>query len=197
MKSKGKYENNTRVGKWLFYHENGELEQSGSFTTDGKHQGLWTWYYDNGLLRREENLIKGVLHGEMIEYYIDTTVMLQGRYYQGIREGEWLRNVHGYREEGEYVEDVRNGIWKHYYPNDQVLFEGNFIDGDADGQHIWYYKNGAKKREGNYISGMRDGTWKFYSSDGQIRITIVYSNGIETQYNNTRVEPEIDDIDIE
>jgi antitoxin component YwqK of YwqJK toxin-antitoxin module len=197
VKAKGTYTNTIRTGKWLFYHENGELKQSGYFTKDGKHTGEWLWYYNNGLLRREENLLNGILHGDMVEYYTDTTIMLQGSYYQGIREGNWIRNVHGYREEGEFLEDVRNGIWKHYYPNDQLMYEGNYLDGEADGEHIWYFKNGVVKKKGSYIQGVKDGLWKYYNSEGQLMITIRYNAGIEVEYNQIRITPELDPNDFE
>lgn len=197
VRAKGSYTNHVRNGKWLFYHENGVLEQSGFFTADGKHTGLWIWYYNNGQLRREENLAKGILDGDMVEYYTDTTVMLQGTYYQGIREGNWIRNVHGYREEGEYLEDVRNGIWKHYYPNDQLLYEGNYLDGDEEGKHTWYFKNGEVKKVGSFISGVKDGVWKYYNSEGQLMITIRYDNGLEIEYDTIRLPIESDPTGIE
>ena len=188
LKAEGTYKNNVRIGLWKFYHLNGKLEEIGKYDKKGKGTGLWKWYYDNGLLRREENLYEGIYEGDYVEYYIDSTVLLEGTYVDNIKEGHWIDSHNGYREEGDYLDGVREGVWKHYYPGDVLKFEGNFIDGTPDGLHKWYYKNGKVQVQGKYVMGMREGDWRYYTEEGKLSLVIKYQDGIEIEYNAVKIE---------
>jgi antitoxin component YwqK of YwqJK toxin-antitoxin module len=188
LKAEGVYTNNLRTGLWKFYHMNKQLEQIGKYDKKGKATGNWRWYYDNGLLRRDENLFEGLYEGDYVEYFTDSTVLLEGTYVDNIKEGHWIESHNGYKEEGDYLDGVREGIWKHYYPGDVLKFEGNFIDGTPDGLHKWYYKNGKVSVQGKYVMGMKEGDWKYYTEEGKTYLIIRFEDGIEKAYNATKID---------
>ncbi|MBC8489587.1 MAG: hypothetical protein H8D45_26515 [Bacteroidetes bacterium] len=49
---KGNYKNGNKVGKWIWYQDDGTIEMEGIFK-DGKTVGKWTWYYSNGKIKME------------------------------------------------------------------------------------------------------------------------------------------------
>jgi antitoxin component YwqK of YwqJK toxin-antitoxin module len=105
-----------------------------------------------------------------------------------IKEGHWIESHNGFKEEGDYLDGVREGIWKHYYSGDILEFEGNFIDGTPDGLHKWYYKNGKVSVQGKYVMGMKEGDWKYYTEEGKTYLIIRFEDGIEKAYNATKID---------
>lgn len=191
LRAEGTYTNNLRTGLWKFYHPNGQLEQIGKYDAKGRATGNWKWYYDNGSLRRDENLFEDIHQGDYVEYARDSSILLQGNYVDDIKEGFWVEADNGYREEGSYLEGVRDGEWHYYYPNGQVYYEGNFIDGAPDGLHKWYYPNGKVMKQGKYVMGLREGLWKYFDEEGKLTLTIRYEDGIEVEYNAVKITPEL------
>ncbi len=189
--AEGLYENSVRVGEWKFYHENGALEQIGSYSKKGNSFGTWKWYYDDGTLRREETFVEGVPDGQMQEFDSKGGIMVKGEYSYGEPNGPWLSTVHGWREEGEYVEGIKEGVWKFFYPNNQLLYQGKYVDDTPDEKHEWYYSNGMLKISGNYAMGVREGEWKYFDEAGQLFLTITYNSGIETKIDSKVIEPQL------
>ncbi|MCF8298293.1 MAG: hypothetical protein K9J13_12170, partial [Saprospiraceae bacterium] len=60
-----------------------------------------------------------------------------------------------------------------------------------------YWINGNVKEEGRYIMGLKEGEWKKYDLEGNLFLTILYSNGIEKSYDRTKIEPELFEEDME
>lgn len=193
LKAKGQYNDDLKVGEWIYYFENGEVEQRGSYNDNGEAEGLWRWYYSNGQLRRQEFLKNGKPDGMYKEYTNDGEVWAQGKYVDGIKEGPWIVNHLGVKEVGQYQNDVRQGVWKHY-KNDVLVYEGRFEDGLPDGRHVAWWPNGNIQYEGVYNMGEKNGDWKRYTSDGQLFLVITYQFGEEVRYDNKKIElPEDED----
>jgi len=190
--AEGNYKDNIKIGLWKYYFQNGNLEQIGSYDSKGRSKGKWTWYYSNKNIRRQENFFEGISQGLMTEYAADSTIMVQGNYVDGTKEGLWTENVNGYRDEGEYLEDMREDMWKSYYPNDNLYFEGKYIDDIPDGKHIWYYENGKISKSGFYSMGLRTGEWRYFDEEGKLFLTVEYNKGIEIKYDSKKIEPELD-----
>lgn len=191
IKSKGEYINSKRVGEWVFYHPNEKVEQNGKYDRKGKAQGIWKWYFESGNLLLEENYRNDLLDGLMTEYSDSGKVVTKGEYIDGLKEGAWMFEMQGYREEGSYKSDKRDGEWKHYYTeNSKLRYVGNFVDGIPDGMQIFYYSNGNEKQTGKYIGGSKEGDWKFYDESGYLFLTIVFKNDIEIRFDGIKVTPE-------
>lgn len=191
LKSLGEYVNSKRVGEWVFYHPNEKIEQKGKYDRKGKAQGSWKWFYESGNLLLEENYRNNLLDGVMTEYSDSGKVVTKGEYIDGQKEGPWMLELQGYREEGSYKADKRDGEWKHYYTdNGKLRFVGKFIDGVPDGKQIFYYSNGNEKQTGKYAGGSKEGDWKFFDETGYLFLTIVFKNDIEIRFDGIKVTPE-------
>jgi len=191
IKSQGEYINSKRIGEWVFYHNNEKIEQKGIYDRNGKAQGVWKWFYESGNLLLEENYRNNLVDGVMIEYSDSGKVITKGEFLDGQKEGVWLYELQGYREEGAYKSGKRDGEWKHYYTeNSQLRFKGNFIDGVPDGKQFFYYLNGNERQTGKYAGGAKEGDWKFYDETGYLFLTIVFKNDIEIRFDGIKVIPE-------
>lgn len=189
LRAEGSYADGLKIGHWNYYHPNGKLEQTGTYNSKGTPEGLWTWYYPSGALLREENFLHGLPDGMLTEYYEDGNIVTEGEYIEGLQEGFWTYTYGDSREEGSYSYGRRNGIWKYFDTDGHLLFEGEFIDDNPHGKHIYYWNNGQIKDEINYVAGMKQGDWKKYNSDGTLLLVITYQNGIERKYDGITIKP--------
>ncbi len=195
LAAKGSYKNNMRVGKWVFYHRNGKIEQEGTFNSKGIPDGEWKYYYESGNLLKAETLVNGENDDTYTEYSDSGVVIVQGQYAEGFESGEWIYTIGDIIEKGTYTDGVQTGWWIQQNKSDgKIVFKGEFRDGKPEGKHIWYYPNGNKKSEGFYSDGIREGDWRFFSEDGSLSLIITYRQGIEIKYNSVTIKPEIDPI---
>jgi antitoxin component YwqK of YwqJK toxin-antitoxin module len=191
LKAEGTYLNGKRIGPWTFYHPNGKVEQKGKYDTKGQPVGEWKWYYEDGKLLREETYIDGFVNGTMTEYSDDSlqNVITKGEIVDNLKEGPWFFEMTDYREEGNYKADKREGLWKHIYTNGKKpRFEGNYIDGQPDGKHVYYYENGNIREEGKYSFGKKEGDWRYFDEDGLLMLTITYKDDIEIKYDGQKIK---------
>ncbi len=70
------------------------------------------------------------------------------------------------RIEGEYNNQLRNGIWKAWYENGTIWSVGEYKDGKRNGEGISYHPNGKIYIEGMYRNDTRVGPWRFYDTAG-------------------------------
>lgn len=190
FKAKGKYTNDKRTGEWIFYYTNGQTEQKGKYDKKGKTQGDWKWYYESGKLLREEIYSNGLRNGIMTEYTEEGKIITQGEYVDDMREGLWFYETPIYKEVGRYTLDKPDSLWKRFYmPKGNLRYVGNYLNGDQDGKHSWFYADGKKMIEGEYQGGMKEKDWKFYDEYGYNYLTIFYDNDIETKFQGVKLIP--------
>ena len=82
----GDFKNGTRIGEWLFFHENGQLHLVGKYK-DGKKDGLWKSYHKNGQLWTKGKYKNGNRHGKW-EWYNDNGQFIEENYYNN---GKFLK----------------------------------------------------------------------------------------------------------
>ena len=192
IQAEGQYIENRKSGVWKFYNEVEKGEQTGSFNS-GRPDGLWKWYYENGAILREEEYYQGARDGQYTEYSMNGDIIAQGQYSDGEKNGEWKFKSENNIETGKYIMGLRDGVWKSYYPDDKLKFKGNFIQGNADGTHYFYFGNGKIKEERYYQMGIREKSWKKFDEKGNLIILITYKNDIETTINGVKIKlPESD-----
>jgi uncharacterized protein len=190
FRAKGLYANDYKVGEWIFYYPNKQIEQKGKYDKKGRAQGEWKWFYENGALLREENYVNNKRDGIMTEYTEEGKIITKGEYIEDLQEGIWIYETPEYKEIGKYVNDLPDSLWKSYYmPKEKLRFEGNFLNGDEDGIHTWYYENGKKMMQGNYTGGMKQRDWKYYDEAGFNYLTIFYENDIEIKFQGVKISP--------
>jgi uncharacterized protein len=196
LKSEGDYKNGKQVGEWKYFYPNGKVEQSGKYNNSGKLVGTWKWYYESGQLLTEEEYVNGVKDGMHTEYDEDQKVVEEGEYVNGLEDGPWFNISGDYLERGTYRDGLKTGIWKTYYlfrkeaQTDSILsFQGNFIEDNPDGKHVYYWDNGKIKDEGSYIMSKKEGNWVLYNYDGTPFLVITYRNGVEIKYDGVKIKP--------
>lgn len=189
-KSEGIYHHGKRRGEWLFYYPDGALEQKGTYNEKGLPHGEWTWFYKGGNIHRQEHYRNGERDGKLVEYSPEGFILSEGDYISNREEGFWVVQNGFQREEGSFSEGMLTGLWKHFGQNEQLLFEGSFIEDNPHGLHTWYYDDGTKKEQGKYIMGRKDGIWQKWAEDGSLIIMVEYENGIESAYDGVKIEEE-------
>ena len=190
IKGKGVYTNGNKTGEWIFYYPNGKIEQKGKYDKKGRPIDLWQWYYESGKLLREENNINGKREGALTEWSDSGKVITKGEYIDGMKEGKWFYELQDYREEGNYKNDQKDGIWQSYYvDNGKLQYVGKFVEGLPDGKHTHYYHDGKRQEEGKYVMGNKDGNWEYYNPDGTILLTVTFKKDREVRFDGAAVKP--------
>jgi TonB family protein len=194
IKSVEWYTDGKANGKFIMYdsltnHINNEGEYSGS-----KKTGQWKTYYLNGKIAIASNYTNGALDGEWKMYdSVTMSVIKDGRYKKDKRDGKWLY----YNNDGKligsehylngmlngeqlaydsigsvvcqfnYVDNVKEGNWRIYYPGTKQIWIDYYFKGDSiDGLLKSYYQSGSLKRSENYHMGKKLDS-KCYSSHGE------------------------------
>ena len=189
IKAEGYYKNGIKSGCWKYYFLSGKTEQQGCFTANGLQTGKWIWYYENGNVLREEDYSDGSRNGFFTDYFEDGKILEQGNYVDNLKEGVWVYEMGNYREKGNYVNDKKDSIWNGWWTTTGKLRQkGSWIQGSAEGKHVWYYENGVKQLEGNFLSGELNGTWNFYDENGFLFLSIIYQDGEEIGFNGIILE---------
>lgn len=191
LKAIGNYIDDLRDGIWKYYYKNGQLEETGKYIK-GVPDSTWNWYYSDGKLLRNEQFYNGLRDGMLTEYDKEGNIITQGDYLDGMKEGHWIYQIGDSKDEGDYSEDMRNGLWNSYYAEGNTRFEGKFIDGNPNGEHKWYWDNGKIKQQGNYVMGRKNGEWKKFDESGLPIIVISFSGGRETKYDGINIETEFE-----
>jgi antitoxin component YwqK of YwqJK toxin-antitoxin module len=187
LRAKGNYQSDRQNGEWYFYFQDGKTEQIGNFSF-GVMDGAWKWFHVTGVPLREEIYLRGKLNGMCVHYSDSGTIIAKGECVEGEREGEWLINVGDVREEGNFIQGLKNGVWKTFYNDGKLYHKGNFVQGDPDGKHEFYYPDGTLKEEQYYVMGRRERNWKKYEENGSLFLTITYKNNNEIRINGIKIE---------
>jgi antitoxin component YwqK of YwqJK toxin-antitoxin module len=105
----------------------------------------------------------------------------------GIKKGHWMiynrtKKLPDYTddqlvEEGQYINNRKEGIWKAYHNNGKLKSEITYVSGRPNGFSKFYYKSGLPNEEGTWVNGKWDGNYKFYYENGQLSYDWNYVNG--------------------
>lgn len=95
----------------------------------------------------------------------------------GMKQGHWLIRKNGSLvEEGEYVNNVKERVWKAYYPNDTLKSEITFAGGKAKGDAKFYYEDGKLRECGNWQVDHWEGSYKYYYQSGELSYDWFYND---------------------
>jgi len=125
---------------------------------------------------------------EKLDFNIFKYMEKSGRYIiyeQGKRRGkEYDSYSDALLYEGEYLNELKNGKGKEYYPDGKLKFIGEYLNGKRNGEGR-EYDNGGLIFEGNYINGIKDGFGKEFYSKG---ISIFNNNNINELLSNNKLK---------
>lgn len=72
-------------------------------------------------------------------------------------------------EEGKYIDSKKIGIWKEYYPNNNLKSKITYENNRPSGYAIMYHDNGKIKEEGLWKNNRWVGDYKLYYENGQVQ----------------------------
>lgn len=97
--AEGEFKMGVKVGKWTYYHENGQRMLQGTYNKKGEREGLWTEWYDTGHKNREGNFTDDLESGKWTFWYENGFKRSQGDYYKGKQVGKWT-----------YYDEIEEGV---------------------------------------------------------------------------------------
>lgn len=190
-----------RQGKWQKSYPNGRLMYEGYFK-DGEPAGDWTRYYEGGQVKAKISYRQGSDTASAVLFDPLGGKMAEGAYVDEQRTGKWLFYKGNSKvSEESYLNGVKQGISRTFYPTGEVLEEsewhngqqmGNyrvffkdgkpymqckFADGKRNGLCLSYYPNGRVEMEAHYLNNLRHSDWKFYNENGELKYTLRYDKG--------------------
>ncbi|HRW85781.1 MAG TPA: hypothetical protein P5180_10145 [Bacteroidales bacterium] len=214
-----------KQGEWVDFYPNGNKKSEKTYKDDLMHgyykeydmKGnlVLTMLYDNGSI--VESNVEDQPDIEIVNRYDENNKLIySGPFRNNIPVGvhrEYdasgkVKNSFHYNDNGLLLSEGiideagnRNGTWKDFYPDGNVMAEGSYNDnrrtglwkfytasgkteqtgfynnGRPDGLWKWYYENGSILREEEYFQGLRDGEYTEFSSEGEIIGQGRYSDG--------------------
>jgi antitoxin component YwqK of YwqJK toxin-antitoxin module len=79
-------------------------------------------------------------------------------------------------EEGEYVNNKKNGVWTKYYPEGTKKHELTFVNNVANGYAKIYYRSGQLQEEGMWQQNKWSGQYKYYNENGNMKYDWNYNS---------------------
>jgi antitoxin component YwqK of YwqJK toxin-antitoxin module len=104
----------------------------------------------------------------------------------GLRQNHWViyndtRHLPGYEpsakvEEGDYKDNMKQGIWVTYFPSGAVKSKITFKDNRPEGYCITYFENGNVQEEGTWSNNRWTGAYKLRYENGTIQHEFTYND---------------------
>lgn len=204
IQSKGAYYKdyfNTTIekhGQWLYYSEDGSLEEERNYYRDFLH-GKTELYYPNKQ-KKEEGYFNFDTQDSIYRKWNENGILLlEGYYYMGIPSGEWKEFYDdGTPKSITLYEDTLEKLISFWIPDSvhsQTVIKGtgtkytiyntgalkewvNYKDSLKHGPSVDWSISGVALVEAHYKYGILDSNWIQRYSSGQLQKTCNYSNGI-------------------
>jgi len=150
-----------------------ELHNGKDFVIDGKNLNLRFWYNDNHQLNAFGNLDESGKNraGRWIFLSDDSYIDATGDYDQtGNRMGKWyfLGKGNDTLKTGEYSKGQLNGPYFIYH-NHVATESGNYQNGKIDWLVTYRFTNGSLKMTESYVQGIKSGDFAEYFANEQLR----------------------------
>ena len=81
------------------------------------------------------------------------------------------------KDEGEFVDGKKNGLWTNYYPSGKVATRGTYINDEPTGNWEYFFEDGTVSSSGAFKDGKREGLWKTLNANGTLKSEITYNKG--------------------
>lgn len=161
--TEGQYEHGKKVGAWT--ERDTRQTVTSEYNAEGELHGVREVHAPEGNLMTRETYANGELHGEYVRYQGDTIVN-QGHYEQGQRQGEWIFSQFNSRERielGEFKDNRRIGVWRTLNRHGHVVHINQFDDQSRPhGRQIDFQDNGAIQLLTEYKHGMMHGVRMYF-----------------------------------
>ncbi len=208
------------LGKWEFYHKNGNIKSIGQYDNNGKKTGKWIYYYENGklsgsdiwkdglqdgedliynkqgVLTAKSNFKNGKLDGSKYSYFSIGHLYFISTYKEGLESGKYIEYYTDGRKkiEAATADDKLNGNYASYHENGKLHISAFYQKGKLSGNYKSYYDNGQLEFEANYTNGEINGEVKTFHTNSKILRKANYVNGLtegdEIEYNDEGIMTE-------
>ena len=196
--TKGTYKDSLKDGKWVQYHNNGQIKSECSYKK-GQAIGEQIFYSNNGNIQYKNNLIEvtangkttSLKHGKFVSYHSNGQIGSEGNYEMDKKSGLWRE----YTQKGDlyretfYKDGKVHGINNSYTIDGKIEQKSEFYeDIEINGKkyhHVFHgvkenYKgNGKLDRKEKYYYGKKEGTWESYHANGNVREIGTYKNNLQ------------------
>lgn len=104
-------------------------------------------------------------------------------------------------EEGTYLANKREGVWKKYYTNGNLNSEITYVNNRPHGPYKLFYPTGGVQEDGNWIRERNTGSFKRYHLNGKVSQEFFFTDyGLRTgtqlyYYENGNVELQVEIVD--
>ncbi len=126
IESEGQMSGKNRVGKWLFYHEDGKTVMSEENYIEGKLGGEYKTFYPDGNPTEVTSYQDGLLEGNYKKYAIKGHLIFDFNYSNGTLNGMaiyYSRKTGNLIKKGPFKDDQRVGTWENYVDGELVSTE--------------------------------------------------------------------------
>jgi antitoxin component YwqK of YwqJK toxin-antitoxin module len=175
----GYFKNGKPVGEMRRFYETGELKVMQTFR-ENSDKVYTKFFYDDGELAGEGNYVKNQKDSLWTYYsYYSGAITSTEMYVNGIKHGiEKKYYPNGQvSEEIEWQQNMKNGVWNQYFDDGTIKLKANYVFNSLNGPYSFFWPNGKIYILGNFVDNKRHGTWTFYSDDGTKKSEIVYNYG--------------------
>ena len=175
LEFEGEYLNGKRNGKGKIYFSDGDLKFEGEYINGKIKYGKE--YIDKDKVEFEGKYLNGEkITGKIYEYYKDGKLKFEGDYLNGKK---W--NGKGYNKNKKIIYELKDGkgYIKEFSANfDDLVFEGEYIDGEKNGKCKEYNYDNKLEFKGEYLNGKRwNGIEYNYRFEGGLKYIIEYKEG--------------------
>jgi antitoxin component YwqK of YwqJK toxin-antitoxin module len=118
---------------------------------------------------------------------------------KGWKQGHWIilndsKHLPGYSdkekvEEGNYKDNLKQGIWIQYFPGGLIKNKITFKDNRPDGYTVTYFENGKVNEEGIWRNNRWVGNYRLNYENGNVQHEFHYSEGGKRDSNNKYYYP--------
>jgi antitoxin component YwqK of YwqJK toxin-antitoxin module len=185
-------------------YELGKIVKEEPFLAD-KLEGLTRIFYPNGYLAKEIPFVQGSESGTGFEYAADDKRIITVLTYKNAtlirqqsinrwdlqkqKQGLWVvfHKNRGIQVEGPYQNDLKNGYWKFYQTNGNLIRIEKWINGElqegaeevakVEIKRTINQKTGRVNSKGAYQNGKPTGVHRKYNDDGEVVSSILYDQG--------------------
>ena len=165
-----KYENNKFAREYSIANDN--IKYEGEYL-NGKRNGKGKEFLGNGKISFEGEYLNGKRNGKGKEFLGDGKVFFEGYYLNGKK---W--NGNGYKQKTNIIYEIKDGkILMKDKSSKDIIFEGEYINGEINGKGKLYYNSGKLSFEGEFFYGKK---WngKLYDSENNIICELKKGQGI-------------------
>ncbi len=165
-------------GYWYENHINGKMYKQGHHKV-GSSDGIWKFYYLNGKLENERFFQNGKYNGYNIDYDPDGKLVNRDVY----KDGRIEQSVYYDTSESVLISNQLpngNGQIRRKSYDGSKLFEGNYVNGKANGKFIWHYPSKQVSLKGQYINDNKEAIWESYHENGKVHYKGEYKYGGKT-----------------